>query len=89
MKNSSPGSPENAKTSVRSAPNAPLSSIPLEWMGPWRLPSGMALAEFALQAGFLAPLMLGTGWKRRRPISSIPANGTSLSVRQMGREPRG
>ena len=26
----------------------------------WRLPSGKALAEFALQAGFLAPLMLGT-----------------------------
>ena len=25
----------------------------------WRLPSGKALAEFALQSGFLAPLMLG------------------------------
>ncbi len=36
--------------------------IPMEWMDPmsWRLPSGKALAEFALQAGFLAPLMLGT-----------------------------
>ena len=34
--------------------------IPLEWMDPmsWRLPSGKDLAEFALQAGFLAPLML-------------------------------
>ena len=33
----------------------------MEWMDPlsWRLPSGKALAEFALQAGFLAPLMLG------------------------------
>jgi hypothetical protein len=32
----------------------------MEWMDPmsWRLPSGKALAEFALQAGFLAPLML-------------------------------
>jgi hypothetical protein len=43
--------------------------IPLEWMGPpaWRLPSGKALAEFALQAGFLAPLLLGDGpfWKRK------------------------
>ncbi|MBS1875017.1 MAG: hypothetical protein JSU00_17505 [Acidobacteria bacterium] len=42
--------------------------IPMEWMGPpaWRLPSGKALAEFALQAGFLAPLLLGDGpfWKR-------------------------
>ena len=36
--------------------------IPMEWMDPmgWRLPSGKALAEFWLQAGFLAPLMLGT-----------------------------
>ncbi len=34
--------------------------VPMEWMGPatWRLPSGKALAEFALQAGFLAPLLL-------------------------------
>jgi hypothetical protein len=34
--------------------------MPLEWMdgSSWRLPSGKALAEFALQSGFLAPLML-------------------------------
>ncbi len=34
--------------------------LPMEWMDPmsWRLPSGKALAEFALQAGFLAPLIL-------------------------------
>jgi hypothetical protein len=33
--------------------------MPLEWLdaGCWRLPSGKALAEFALQAGFLAPLL--------------------------------
>lgn len=37
----------------------PISSMPLEWLGAgsWRLPSGKALAEFALQAGFLAPLL--------------------------------
>jgi hypothetical protein len=37
----------------------PMSSMPLEWLeaGSWRLPSGKALAEFALQAGFLAPLL--------------------------------
>jgi hypothetical protein len=31
----------------------------MEWLdsGSWRLPSGKALAEFALQAGFLAPLL--------------------------------
>ena len=46
------------------------STMPLEWMGPpaWRLPSGKALAEFALQAGFLAPLLLGDGpfWRKQR-----------------------
>jgi|SRR5579862_8408469 hypothetical protein len=33
--------------------------MPMEWLdaGNWRLPSGKALAEFALQAGFLAPLL--------------------------------
>jgi hypothetical protein len=38
----------------------PVGSLPMEWMDPmsWRLPSGKALAEFALQAGFLAPLIL-------------------------------
>ena len=31
----------------------------MEWLDArsWRLPSGKALAEFALQAGFLAPLL--------------------------------
>jgi hypothetical protein len=38
----------------------PVKSLPLEWMDPmsWRLPSGKALAEFALQSGFLAPLLM-------------------------------
>ncbi len=37
----------------------PMSGMPMEWLdaGSWRLPSGKALAEFALQAGFLAPLL--------------------------------
>jgi hypothetical protein len=36
-----------------------VSGMPLEWLdaSSWRLPSGKALAEFALQAGFLAPLL--------------------------------
>ncbi len=36
-----------------------MTEMPVEWMkaGSWRLPSGKALAEFALQAGFLAPLL--------------------------------
>jgi hypothetical protein len=42
--------------------------IRMEWMDPlsWRLPSGKALAEFALQAGFLAPLML-VGPRYKKP----------------------
>jgi hypothetical protein len=44
-------------------PGMQLSSMPLEWLdaGSWRLPSGKALAEFALQAGFLAPLLFNVG----------------------------
>jgi hypothetical protein len=40
-------------------PRMPLPKMPVEWLdaGSWRLPSGKALAEFALQAGFLAPLL--------------------------------
>ena len=49
--------------------------IPMEWMDPmsWRLPSGKALAEFALQAGFLAPLMIGTPRlkKRKLPVPAV------------------
>jgi len=40
-------------------PRMPMPQMPVEWLdtGTWRLPSGKALAEFALQAGFLAPLL--------------------------------
>lgn len=40
-------------------PQMPMPQMPVEWLdtGTWRLPSGKALAEFALQAGFLAPLL--------------------------------
>jgi hypothetical protein len=36
--------------------------VPIEWLdaSSWRLPSGKALAEFALQAGFLTPLLFKT-----------------------------
>jgi hypothetical protein len=49
--------------------------IPMEWMDPmsWRLPSGKALAEFWLQAGFLAPLMIGSPGMRRRAKRPAPA----------------
>jgi len=46
--------------------------LPMEWMDPmsWRLPSGKALAEFALQAGFLAPLILNRPKVKKKQISS-------------------
>jgi hypothetical protein len=39
-------------------------TVPVEWLGggPWRLPSGKALAEFALQSGFLAPSAFRSSW---------------------------
>jgi hypothetical protein len=65
--------------------------MPVEWLdsGKWRLPSGMALAEFALQAGFLAPLLfrpnrLGKG---SRNGSSEMGGGTGqLPGKQFGNE---
>lgn len=49
--------------------------IPMEWMDPmsWRLPSGKDLAEFALQAGFLAPLMLERPNFKRKKAPPAPA----------------
>jgi hypothetical protein len=54
---------------------ANLVPIPMEWMDPmsWRLPSGKALAEFALQAGFLAPLLLSGPMKRAKKAGLISA----------------
>jgi hypothetical protein len=52
---------QNASMSTnRSAGNKlEIPRMPVDWLdsGSWRLPSGKALAEFALQAGFLAPLL--------------------------------
>lgn len=48
-----------AKLNLPVLPAALPAALPMEWLdaGSWRLPSGKALAEFALQAGFLAPLL--------------------------------
>jgi hypothetical protein len=59
--------------------------LPMEWMDPmsWRLPSGKALAEFALQAGFLAPLILsGPRLKKKKTSSNgdAPAKMADTSV---------
>jgi hypothetical protein len=56
----------------------------------WRLPSGKALTEFALQAGFLAPLIMKTPeWKRRKrpvPPVSTPVSG-AVPVKQVQEAP--
>lgn len=63
-----------------------VTAIPLEWMGPpaWRLPSGKDLAEFALQAGFLAPLLFGDGpfWRNERQVaaSGVDEHRSKLSA---------
>ncbi len=56
--------------------------VPIEWMGVanWKLPSGKALAEFALQAGFISPWLIGEGpfWRKtpKRTPSQPTAEGT-------------
>jgi hypothetical protein len=71
------------------AAKLPMSHVPVEWLdsGSWRLPSGKALAEFALQAGFLAPLLfradrLGKGTPDGRSLDTetvAPAQGKTFS----------
>jgi len=62
-----------------------MSRLPMEWMDPmsWRLPSGMALAEFALQTGFLAPLMMRAPKVKRKPQSPDAAEGKGMDAAVM------
>ena len=57
----------------------------MEWMDPmsWRLPSGKALAEFALQSGFLAPLIL-SGPRVKRKAPPVAGSGVDASVAGKG-----
>ena len=57
----------------RRIPSPGLTHLPMEWMDPmsWRLPSGKDLAEFALQSGFLAPLMLGGPTLKRKKVAPV------------------
>ena len=43
----------------------------------WRLPSGKALAEFALQSGFLAPLLMGGPPLKKRKTMTPFENRTA------------
>ena len=67
--------------------SARIPRIPMEWMDPmsWRLPSGKDLAEFALQAGFLAPLMLERPNLKRRmpPVQGPPSPVAKSHVREV------
>ncbi len=63
--------------------------IPMEWMDPmsWRLPSGKDLAEFALQSGFLAPMMLErSNLKRQKAPAPAPVS-PAVVERQVGEVP--
>ena len=61
----------------------------MEWMDPmsWRLPSGKDLAEFALQSGFLAPMMLERPNLRRRKPPAPAAARPVVVERQAGEVP--
>jgi hypothetical protein len=60
-----------------------ISRIPIEWMDPmsWRLPSGKELAEFALQSGFLAPMMLERPNLKRKK-APVPAPVSPAAVKR-------
>jgi len=64
--------------------------IPMEWMDPmsWRLPSGKDLAEFALQSGFLAPMMLERP-KLKRRNAPVPAAASPVVVESQAKEAPG
>lgn len=70
----------------RRTPPVRIPQIPMEWMDPmsWRLPSGKALAEFALQAGFLAPLLLGSPNFKKKRVTPAPANAEVMRASAEG-----
>jgi hypothetical protein len=66
-----------------------MAHLPIEWMDPmsWRLPSGMALAEFALQTGFLAPLMMrAPKSKKKTPLQNAGGPDTAAKITGASRE---
>src|SRR5580700_4921407 len=93
MKPDGPGQRGAGKGARKSFGASRLHPIPMEWMDPmsWRLPSGKALAEFALQAGFLAPLMLGTpSFKKRKKQVEPLVKGAAVKAgieKQVGEGP--
>ena len=69
-----------------------MTGVPVEWLdaGSWRLPSGKALSEFALQAGFLAPLLfqperLGSGTATCRGAGSLKDHALRSANKHFGK----
>lgn len=62
--------------------NVGIPHLPMEWMDPmsWRLPSGKALAEFALQTGFLAPLIMRAPKGKKKPEASDMAMNPAVNL---------
>ena len=62
--------------------NVGIPHLPMEWMDPmsWRLPSGKALAEFALQTGFLAPLIMRAPKGKKKPEASEMAMNPGVNL---------
>lgn len=80
--------PRGRGAGLRGRPPMRIPQIPMEWMDPmsWRLPSGKALAEFWLDTGFLAPLMLGgpaIKRKKAKPVEVDPAVVAKENVKEV------
>src|ERR1700730_805057 len=67
---------------ARGKSNVGIPHLPMEWMDPmsWRLPSGKALAEFALQTGFLAPLIMRAPKGKKKPEASDIAMNPGVNL---------
>ena len=81
MKAQGPGQ-RGASEGKKPLRNPRLSPLPMEWMDPmsWRLPSGKALAEFALQTGFLAPLIMRAPKGKKKPEASEMAMNPGVNL---------
>lgn len=73
---------------VSHMPLSRVSPMPMEWLdaGSWRLPSGKALAEFALQAGFLAPLLFKSERFGVRHRESRASSGDELVSSEVSKQ---
>jgi len=87
MKPQSTG-PRSKGAGFKGRPPMRIPQIPMEWMDPmsWRLPSGRALAEFWLDTGFLAPLMLGGPAIKRKKVKPAEAVSPIVAVKESAKE---